>query len=193
MDTSLIAKLRNITGCGMMDCKNALEEAGGDLDCAVEELRKKGIAKAGKRGERETSEGVIATYIHSNKKMGVMLELLCETDFVARNEDFQIFANDLAMHIAASNPLYLTAEDVPEEVLNKEREIYTEEMKGQGKPDDVIAKIVDGKIAKFYQEVCLLNQKYIKDEDKTVEELIKEKINVIGENLRVRRFSRFEI
>ena len=149
MDTSLIAKLRNMTGCGMMDCKNALEEAGGDLEVAAEELRKKGIAKAGKRGARETAEGIVATYVHSNKKLGVMLELLCETDFVARNEDFQVFANDLAMHVAAMNPLYLSREDVPEEVLNKEKEVYKAEINMEGKSEDMIAKIIEGKLGKF--------------------------------------------
>jgi len=177
----------------MMDCKIALEEAGEELGRAAEELRKKGIAKAGKRGARETAEGIVATYIHSNKKLGVMVEVLCETDFVARNEDFQAFANDLAMHIAAMNPLYLSTEDVPEEVLNKERDIYKEEMSGDGKSEEMMAKIIDGKLNKYFSEVCLLNQKYVKDEDKTIEEFVKEKINVMGENLRIRRFARFEI
>lgn len=193
MDTSQISKLRNLTGCGMMDCKKALEEAGGDIELAQENLRKAGIAKAGKRAERETREGIVATYIHTNKKMGVLVELLCETDFVAKNEKFSALANDIAMHIAAMNPLYLGEGDVPEEVLSKEREIYKEEMKGQGKPDDVIEKIVEGKMGKYFEEVCLLNQKFIKDEEKTIEELVKEQAGVIGENIQIGRFARFEI
>ena len=193
MDNSLVVKLRQMTGAGMMDCKTALEEVGGDIDKAAEALRKKGIAKAAKRGERETREGVVANYIHSNKKLGVLVELLCETDFVARNEDFKNLANELAMHIAATNPLYLSEQDVPKKIVNKEKEIYTEEMKGQGKPDGVVDKIVEGKMKKYYEEVCLLNQKYVKDEDKTIEELVKENISVIGENIQIGRFCRFEI
>jgi len=193
MTKELIAQLRKMTGCGMMDCKAAIEEAGDDLEKARDILRKKGIVKAGKRGERETCEGIVATYVHSNKKLGVMVELLSETDFVSRNETFQELAKDVAMHIAATNPLYLSTEDVPEEVIAKEKEIYTEEMKGKGKPEDVVDKVVEGKLNKYFEEACLLSQKYVKDEDKTVEELIKEKVGVIGENIRIRKFCRFEI
>lgn len=193
VDTSTITKLRQMTGAGMMDCKTALEEVGGDIERAADELRKKGIAKAAKRGGRETREGVVASYIHSNKKLGVLVELLCETDFVAKNAEFKNLANELAMHIAAMNPLYLSEADVPEEVISKEKEIYSEEMKGQGKPKNVIDKAVEGKLKKYFEEVCLLNQKYIKDEDKTIEELVKEKSGVIGENIQIGRFCRFEI
>ncbi|MBU1180352.1 translation elongation factor Ts [Patescibacteria group bacterium] len=193
MNTELITKLRRMTGAGMMDCKIVLEETGGDIERAADELRKKGIAKAGKRGERETREGLVASYIHSNKKLGVLVELLCETDFVAKNNDFKNLANDIAMHIAATNPLYLSETDVPEEVLNKEKEIYAEEFKGAGKPPEVVDKIVEGKIVKFYEDVCLLNQRFIKDEEKTIDELVKEKIGVIGENIQIGRFARFEI
>lgn len=193
MDNSLVVKLRQMTGAGIVDCKNALEETGGDLQAAVEMLRKKGIAKAAKRGERETREGVVAVYVHSNKKLGAMVELLSETDFVARNADFQALANDLAMHVAALNPLYLSPENIPQEVIQKEKEIYAEEFAGSGKPQAVVDKIVEGKLGKFYEEVCLLNQRFVKDEDVTVGELIAQKIGVIGENIRVGRFARFEI
>ena len=193
MDNSLVVRLRQMTGAGMMDCKAAMEEAGGDIEAAAEMLRKKGIAKAAKSGERETREGIVAIYVHSTKKMAAMVELLCETDFVARNRDFQSLANDIAMHIAATSPLYLSPDSVPQEVLDKEREIYLEEFSGSGKPGDIIDKIIDGKFSKYYEDVCLLNQKFVKDEDMTVGELIKQKIGVIGENIRVGRFARFEV
>ncbi|MBU4421544.1 translation elongation factor Ts [Candidatus Parcubacteria bacterium] len=193
MDTSIITKLRQMTGCGMMDCKNVLEEVDGDLEKAVEVLRKKGIAKATKRGERETREGLVVSYIHSNNRIGVLLELLSETDFVAMNSGFRELANDIAMHIAAMNPVYLSETDVPEDVLNKEREIYAEEFEGAGKSQEVVDKIVEGKMVKFYEENCLLNQRFIKDEDVTIDELVKGKVGVIGENIQIGRFSRFEI
>lgn len=193
MDNSLVVKLRQITGAGMMDCRTAMEEAGGDVEKAAEILRKKGAVKAAKRGERETREGIVAIYSHSNKKMGAMVELLSETDFVARNADFQALANDLAMHVAAMNPLYLSPENIPQEVVQKEREIYSEEFAGSGKPQNIVENIVNGKLSKFYEEVCLLNQRFVKDEDVTIGELIKQKIGVIGENIRVGRFARFEI
>ncbi|MFH1193858.1 MAG: translation elongation factor Ts [bacterium] len=193
MDNSLVVKLRQMTGAGIVDCSNALAETAGDLEKAAELLRKKGIAKAGKRGERETREGTVATYIHANNKLGVMVELLCETDFVGRNEDFRKFASDIAMHIAAMNPLYIAPEDVPEAIVNKEKEIYTEEFAGSGKPQNIIDNIVSGKLQKYLEEVCLLKQHYVKDEDVTIEELVKHKIGVIGENIKIGRFARFEI
>jgi len=193
MDNSLVVKLRQMTGAGIVDCSKALEEAGGDLEKAAEALRKKGMAKAAKREGRETREGVVAIYSHANKKLGAMVELFSETDFVARNSDFQALANDLAMHVAAMNPLYLSPEAVPEEVLAKEREIYTAEFAGSGKPKNIVDNIVNGKLAKFYEDTCLLNQKFVKDEDVTIGELVKQKIGVIGENIRVGRFARFEI
>ncbi|MFA5134022.1 MAG: translation elongation factor Ts [Patescibacteria group bacterium] len=193
MDNSLVVKLRQMTGAGIVDCKNALEEVGGDLEKAAEALRKKGIAKASKREERETREGVVATYIHSNNKMGVMVELLSETDFVARNEDFKKLASDIAMHIAALNPLYLSPESVPQEVVQKEREIYTQEFAGSGKPQNIIDNIVNGKLQKFFEETCLTKQKFIKDEEMTIDDLVKQKIGVIGENIKIGRFARFEI
>ncbi len=193
MDNSLVVKLRQMTGAGIVDCKNALEEAGGDLQKAAEELRKKGMAKAAKREGRETREGVVAIYSHANKRMGAMVELFSETDFVSRNSDFQALANDLAMHVAAMNPLYLSQEAVPEEVLSKEREIYIAEFAGSGKPQAVVDKIVEGKLQKYFEDTCLLNQKFLKDEDVTIGELVKQKIGVIGENIKVGRFARFEI
>lgn len=193
MDNSLVVKLRQKTGAGIVDCKNALEEAGGDLEKAADLLRKKGMVKAAKREGRETREGVVAFYSHPNKKMGAMVELFSETDFVARNEDFRNFANDLAMHIAAMNPLYLSPESVPEEVLAKEREIYTAEFAESGKPQKIVDNIVNGKLMKFYEDTCLMNQKFVKDEDVTIGELVKQKIGVIGENVKIGRFARFEI
>lgn len=193
MDNSLVVKLRQMTGAGIVDCKNALEATGGDLEKAAEELRKKGIAKAAKREGRETREGIVAIYSHANKRMGAMVELFSETDFVSRNSDFQALANDLAMHVAAMNPLYLSPESVPEEVLAKEREIYIAEFAGSSKPQAVVDKIVEGKLQKYFEDTCLLNQKFLKDEDVTIGELVKQKIGVIGENIKVGRFVRFEI
>ncbi|PIR66276.1 MAG: elongation factor Ts [Parcubacteria group bacterium CG10_big_fil_rev_8_21_14_0_10_36_14] len=193
MNIELITKLRRMTGCGMMDCKAVLEEVGEDLEKAAEALRKKGIAKAAKRGERETREGLVVSYIHSNNRIGVLLELLSETDFVAMNEGFRELANDIAMHIVAMSPIYLSEADVPEEVLNKEKEIYAEEFAGSGKPQEVVDKIVEGKLSKFYEETCLLNQRFIKDEDITIDELVKGKVGVVGENIQIGKFARFEI
>ena len=176
-----------------MDAKRALDEAQGDVVRAMEILRERGIAKAAKKADRETHEGRVHSYIHSNAKLGAMVEVLCETDFVARNEAFVEFCNDLAMHVSASEPLYLSRSDVPEEVIAKEREIYAAEMAGQGKPAEVLAKIIDGKLQKWYSEVVLLEQPFIKDEDKTIEEYLKEKIASLGENMAIKRFARFSI
>jgi len=188
----MVKKLREQTGAGMMDCKKALTETSGDFDRAVEFLRKKGLAAAEKRAGREASEGVIGSYIHMDK-IGVMVEVNCETDFVARTDDFKQFAKDVAMHIAAANPRFLSREAVPEDVLHKEREIY----KGQvtGKPEHVIDKIVEGKIEKFYSENCLLEQVFVKDPDqkKTVKDLLNEMIGKIGENIVIRRFVRYQL
>ncbi|MFH1315820.1 MAG: translation elongation factor Ts [Candidatus Uhrbacteria bacterium] len=193
IDAKTVVELRRMTGAGMMDAKKALEACAGDLEKAAEELRKKGIAKAAKRADRETKEGRVHAYIHSNNKAGAMVEVLCETDFVARNDDFKAFCHDLAMHIVAADPLYLTREDVPADVVEKEIELFGAEMKEQGKPDDVIAKIVEGKMTKYYSEVCLMEQPFIKDEDKTIEQFVQEKIGTIGENIQIARFSRFNI
>ena len=191
--TDLIKELRNKTQAGMMDCKKALQEVDGDIEKAVELLRKKGLASADKKMGREASEGIVASYIHNNKKIGVLIELNTVTDFVARNEDFEELAKELCMQIAAACPLYVNSEDVPAAILDKEREIYRDQMKDSGKPDNVIEKIVEGKISKYYSEVCLLEQEYIKDPKVKIKDLIKEKIATYGENISVGRFSRFQI
>lgn len=191
--SEMIKELRHKTQAGMLDCKKALGETEGDMEKAVELLRKKGLASAAKKMGREAPEGIIASYIHSNQKVGVLIELNTVTDFVARNEDFQRLAKELCMQIAAANPLYINIEDVPENDLNKEREIYKEQMKNSGKPENVIDKIVDGKLNKFYSEVCLMEQEYIKDPKVKIKDLIKEKVASYGENIVVGKFSRFQI
>lgn len=192
--TALMVKdLRAATGSGIMDCKKVLAEADGDMDKAIELLRKKGLAKAAKRAGRSTSEGIIYSYIHTGAKLGVLLEVNCESDFVAKTQDFENFAKDIAMHIAAANPAGLVPEDVDQSVIEKEREIYRAQMLEEGKPENIIDKIVDGKVEKFYKEVCLLSQQYIKDPQKTVEDVLKETIGKIGENIQIKRFSRFQI
>ncbi|NQV89848.1 translation elongation factor Ts [Candidatus Uhrbacteria bacterium] len=193
IDAKLVAELRSMTGAGMMDAKKALEEATGDLEKASQLLREKGMVKAAKKSSRETNEGRVHAYIHSNGKLGAMVEILCETDFVARNEAFIDFCNDVAMHISATEPLYLKREDVPMDLVEKEMEIFTKEMENQAKPSDVIAKIVEGKLNKWYSEIVLLEQSFIKDEDQTIDEYVKSKIASIGENISIRRFARFNI
>jgi len=189
----MIKELRDKTQAGMVDCKKALVENDGDMDKAVEYLRKKGLASADKKMGREVTEGIVASYIHSNSKIGVLVELKCATDFVARNEDFVALAKEIAMQIAAANPLYVKPEDVPADVVEKEKEIYREQMKNSGKPENVIEKIVEGKLTKFYSEVCLLEQEFIKDSAVKIQDLIKQKIAVFGENIEVGKFSRFQI
>lgn len=188
-----IADLRARTGSGMMDCKKALEEANGDEEKAIDFLRKKGMAKAAKKAEREAREGVIEAYIHSNGKIGVLVEVLSETDFVAKNTEFKEFAHDVALHIAAMNPKYVSADETPAEEIEKEKAIYLEEVKASGKPADIAEKIVEGKIKKFKEEYALLSQPFVKDPTKTVGELLNEKIAKIGEKLEIKRFCRFEI
>ncbi|WP_297890184.1 translation elongation factor Ts [Sulfurihydrogenibium sp.] len=193
VDAKLVKTLREVTGAGMLECKSALEEANGDLELAVEILRKKGVAKAAKKAGRETKEGLIHAYIHAGGRIGVLLELNCETDFVARNELFKELANEIALQIAAMKPQYVKREDVPREVVEKEGEIAREAAIAEGKPAHIAEKIAEGKLEKFYKEVCLYEQPYIKDDKKTVEELIKEYIAKIGENIQVRRFCRYEL
>jgi len=194
IDLQQVAKLRQQTGCGINDCRNALEEAGNDIGKATDILRKKGELKAAKKtAERETKEGIVYAYIHPNQKVGAMVELDCETDFVARNEEFQTLAKDLAMQVAATSPLYLKPEDIPEEVLNKEKEIYKEQLLAESKPKDVMEKIIEGKVAKWYEDVCLIKQPFIKNEDLTIEQLIKEKIAKIGEKIEIDQFVRFQV
>ena len=191
--SAMIKELRDKTQAGMVDCKKALIDTDGDMEKAVEYLRKKGLASADKKMGAEVTEGIIASYIHNNNKLGVIVELKCMTDFVARNEDFVGLAKEIAMQVAASNPLYIKPEDVPAEVLEKEKEIYREQMKNSGKPDNVVEKIVEGKLAKFYSEVCLLEQEYIKDGSVKIKDLIKEKIAIFKENIEVGKFARFQI
>ncbi len=189
----MVKELRAATGSGIMDCKKVLAEADGNMDKAIELLRKKGLAKAAKRAGRSTSEGIIYSYIHTGAKLGVLLEVNCESDFVAKTEKFENFAKDIAMHIAAANPAGLVPEDVDQSVIEKEREIYRAQMLEEGKPENIIDKIVDGKVEKFYKEVCLLSQQYIKDPQRTVEDVLKETIGSIGENIQIKRFVRFQI
>lgn len=193
IDAKLVAELRSRTGAGMMDAKKALEETSGDIEKAIEFLREKGMTKAAKKADRETHEGRVHSYIHSNGKLGAMVEVLCETDFVARNEAFVDFCNDLAMHVSAADPLYLTREDVPAEMVEKEKDLFKKEMENQSKPADVIEKIVEGKLNKWYSEIVLMEQSFIKDEDQTIEEFVKSKIASLGENMQIRRFARFNI
>ncbi|MBT3516467.1 MAG: translation elongation factor Ts [Nitrospina sp.] len=189
----MVKSLRQQSGAGIMECKNALKESNGEVEGAVTFLRKKGLAKADKKADRETSEGTVSTYIHPGSKIGVMAELLCETDFVANTTDFQQLARDICMHIAASKPRFVSRDEVTEDVLEKEKEIYAAQARDSGKPEKIIDKIVIGKMDKFYEENCLLEQKFIKDSDNTVQDLIKQKIATLGENILVGNFCRFEI
>jgi len=186
-----VKELRERTGSGLMECKNALSETSGDVEKAIDILRKKGSAKAAKKASRETREGIIGSYIHATGKIGVMVEICCETDFVAKNEKFRAFSKDVAMHIAAANPAYLKREDVPQEIIEREKEIFRE---GIGnKPENIQEKILEGKLNKFYSEICLLEQRFVKDDDVTIGELLTVKITELGENLVLRRYTRFEL
>lgn len=194
IDAKTVADLRARTGAGIVDCKKALEEAGGSAEQAIEILRKKGAAKAAKKSaERQTAEGLVDSYVHSNGKVGAIVEVQCETDFVARNQEFKELAHDIAMQIVAMGPLYVSAEDVPADVAKKERAIYLEEIANENKPDEVKEKIVEGKMNKWYEEICLMNQPWIKDDSKTIAQLIEEKIATIGEKIVVARFSHVEL
>jgi elongation factor Ts len=193
ISAKMVQELRGKTGAGIMDCKRALTETDGDIEKAVEALRKKGLAAAAKKAGRTTSEGLIASYIHSGGRIGVLVEVNCETDFVARTEQFQQLVKDITMHIAAANPSYLKRDDVPSGVLAKEREIYRAQFLDSGKPENVIDKIVDGKIDKYFSEVCLYEQAFIKDTEKTIQQLVTETIAQLGENINIRRFTRFAL
>jgi len=193
ISATMVKQLREKTGAGMMDCKHALVECDADIDKAVDFLRKKGLATARKRAGRAMSEGIIQSYIHMGGKLGVLVEVNCETDFVAKNDDFVNFAKNIAMHIAATNPLSIQAEDVPEEIVSREKEIYKSQALETGKPENVISKIVDGKLKKFFTENCLIKQAYVRDPDMTVEDLLNELIAKIGENITIKRFVRFQI
>jgi elongation factor Ts len=190
---AMVKELRSLSGAGIMECKSALKETKGDVEDAITFLRKKGLAKADKKSDRNTSEGKVGTYIHQGGKIGVMLQLNCETDFVANTPDFQELVRDVAMHIAAAKPRFTAREEVTEEVLGKEREIFVHQAKESGKPENVIDKIVTGKMEKFYAENCVLEQPFVKDTNMTIGELIKQKIALLGENINLSQFARFEI
>lgn len=190
---ALVKELREKTGAGMMDCKQALKECDGDIEKATDFLRKKGLATAAKRAGRALSEGVIQSYIHMGGKLGVMVEVNCETDFVAKNEDFQEFAKNLAMHIAAINPVGISESDVPEALITREREIYRAQALELGKPEKMVEKIVEGKIQKYYKENCLMNQAYVRDTSLTIADLLNEMIAKIGENIVIKRFVRYQL
>jgi len=193
IDAKTVKQLRDKTGAGMMDCKNALTEANGDLDGAVDYLRKSGAAKAEKKGTRETKEGLVYSYIHAGGRLGVMIEVNCETDFVAKTDGFIELAHNLAMQIAATNPISLDKESISADLIAKEKEIYTDQAKSSGKPDIIIEKMVDGKLSKFFQENCLMEQTYIKDSDKKVLDLMTETIATLGENITISQFNRFAV
>ena len=188
---AMVKELRDKSGAGMMDCKKALSATGGDLEKAVDELRKKGLAAAQKKSSRSTREGSIDSYVHAGGKIGVLVEVGVETDFVARSEPFREFTHDLAMQVAASNPLWVGRDDVPQDVIEREKAIYREQAKG--KPDNVVEKMLEGKLNKFFQEVCLVEQPFVKDPDRTIEQLRTDLVGVIGENVEVRRFVRFQL
>jgi len=190
---AMVKELRTRTGAGMMDCKKALVESDGDVEKAIEFLRVKGLSKAAKKAERETTEGLIVSYVHPGSKIGVLVEINCETDFVARTDEFQAFAKNVAMQIAAAAPLGVTRDDIPADVVEKEREICRAQALEQKKPENIVEKIVDGRIEKFYAEAALLDQVYVKDTDKKVEDLVKEMIAGLGENIKIARFSRFQL
>jgi len=193
VDAKLVKELREKTGAGMMDCKQALVKSSGDLGKAVDFLRKSGIAKAEKKVSRVAKEGMVYSYIHQGSRLGVLLEIGCETDFVAKTEGFQELAHNVAMQIAATNPIALCREEVSQKVIDREKEIYTDQAKSSGKPDNIIEKMVEGRLNKFYQESCLLEQNFIKDPDKKLKDIITETLAILGENITVNRYVRFAI
>jgi elongation factor Ts len=193
ISASQVKELREKTGVGIMDCKQALKECNGDIKQAIDFLRKKGIATAKKRGGRQTSEGLVQSYIHAGGKIGVLVEVNCETDFSAKTDDFANFAKDIAMQIAATNPISVDREGIPPETLNREMEIYATQAKESGKPEKVIEKIVDGKMKKFYSEVCLLEQAFVKDPDNSIQDLVNDVMAKTGENVMISRFARFQL
>ena len=193
ISAGIVKELRERTGIGMMECKKALQESDGDIEKAITLLRKKGHARAKDKMNRQAKEGAVGSYIHMNGRLGVLVEVNCESDFVARNEEFQALVKNIAMHIAAANPTYVSSEDVPQEVLEEEKEIIREQYKDSGKPPEIVEKIVQGKLSKFYQEACLLDQSYIKEDKMTVKELVTSFIAKFGENIVISRFARFEL
>ncbi|MCH7764081.1 MAG: translation elongation factor Ts [Candidatus Marinimicrobia bacterium] len=193
ISAQVVKELRDQTGAGMMDCKKALVDSNGDIEKALEFLRKSGIAKAEKKGSREAKEGIVYSYIHHGGRLGVLVELNCETDFVARTDGFKDLAHNLALQIAATNPVAVSQKDVPEDLIVKEKEIYSSQAKESGKPENIIDKIVEGRVQKYFQEICLLEQPFIKDPDKHVGDLITEAVTILGENISVGRYIRFAV
>ena len=193
IDAKTVKELRDKTGAGMMDCKNALKDSDGNIEKAVDYLRKTGIAKAEKKGSRDTKEGIIYSYIHAGGRLGVLIEVNCETDFVAKTDGFVELSHNLAMQIAATNPIALERESIPESVISREKEIYVDQAKSSGKPENIIEKMVDGRMNKFFQENCLMEQAYIKDSEKKVLDLLTESIATLGENITISRYTRFAV
>ncbi|HVJ47775.1 translation elongation factor Ts [Desulfitobacterium sp.] len=190
---ALVKELRERTGAGMMDCKKALTEVSGDIEKAIDLLREKGLAAAAKKEGRIAAEGIVYSYIHGGGRIGVLLEVNCETDFVAQTDDFKLFVRDIALHIAAARPAYLVKEEVPEEVLQHEKDVLKAQALNEGKPEKIVEKMVEGRIAKFYKEVCLMEQEFVKDPEKTIHDLVLEKTSKIGERVVIRRFTRYEL
>ena len=193
IDAKLVKSLRDKTGAGMMDCKKALVESSGDIEKAVDHLRKSGVAKAEKKGSRDTKEGLVYSYIHAGGRLGVLIELNCETDFVAKTDGFTELAHNIAMQVAATNPISMDKNSIDEEIISREKDIFKEQAKSEGKPDNIIEKIVEGRLVKFYQESCLIEQTYIKDPDKKIKDLLNETIATLGENISINRYIRFAI
>jgi len=191
--TEMVKELRQATAAGILDCRKALEVAEGDFDKAVDYLREKGLAKAAKRVDREAKDGLVVSYIHGGGRIGVLLEVNCETDFVARTDEFKGLVNDVALQIAAMAPQYVKREDIPSSVIEHEKELYRAQALEEGKPEAVVDRIVDGRLEKFYKDICLLEQAFIRDEERTIDDLVKEQITKTGENMVVRRFARFEL
>ncbi len=191
--SQMVKDLRDKTGAGMMDCKKALAENDGDMEKAIDFLRQKGLAVAAKRAGRATSEGVVEAYIHAGGKLGVMVELNCETDFVAKTDDFREFARDVAMHVAAANPVSLSRDDVPAEIVERERQIYVQQALDSGKPENIVEKMVAGKVDRFLSEICLLEQQFVKNPEKSIQDMLTELIGKMGENVSIRRFVRFQV
>lgn len=193
VDAKLVKELREKTGAGMLDCKKALEEANNDVNKAIEILREKGLSAAANKAGRAATEGVVQSYIHAGGRIGVLVEVNCETDFVAMTDQFKEFARDIAMQIAASSPRYVSREEVPQDEIEKEKEILKAQALNEGKPEKIVEKMVEGRIGKYYEEYCLLEQSFVKDPDKTIQQLLNEKISTIGENISIRRFTRYEL
>jgi len=191
--TEMVKELRQATAAGILDCRKALEAAEGDFEKAVDYLREKGLAKAAKRVDREAKDGLVVSYIHGGGRIGVLLEVNCETDFVARTDEFKEMVNDIALQIAAMSPQYVKREDIPASVIEHEKQLYRTQALEEGKPEAIVERIVDGRMEKFYQDICLLEQAFIRDEERTIDDLVKEQITKTGENMIVRRFARFEL